>query len=178
MKVKIDIKDKDIKNLLAECKERARNLKPITRKISLRMKAETHKRFNNEEDPSGKKWKSWSDNTRASKEYYNKLDNAKILQDTGKLKRSIKSDFSGDTASVYSNLVYAKTHQEGKKNIKIVPKDRPNPKNKKKYLMFYTTKGFVLSKAVRVSIPKRQFIGLSKKELKKYKDIILKYLKP
>lgn len=165
MKIDIKIKDKEIKEMLRKHKEKSQNLKPVMQEISIRMKSETLKRFEEEKDPNGNPWKKLSTNTLANKERLKKLNSNKILNDTGRLKKSIKSDFSGTTSSVYTNLAYATTHQYGA-NISIRPKKRLNPDNNKKYLKFYTASGWKLAKEVKVKILKRPFIGINDKEFK------------
>jgi len=79
--------------------------------------------FKNEEDSSGEKWKRLKNerprNRRGKRKTKNKKKrkSSKILQNTGRLKRSTSSDFDSREVTVGTNVPYAEYHQFGTGNI-------------------------------------------------------------
>ncbi|HJA79948.1 MAG TPA: phage virion morphogenesis protein [Candidatus Desulfovibrio intestinavium] len=76
----------------------------------------TLKRFDDEEDPTGKKWKP---SARATAE------GGQTLTDTATLRRSIEYATTSDKVMVGSNLRYARIHQKGGKTGKGHKVDMP-----------------------------------------------------
>ena len=66
--------------------------------------AATNRRFEQEQDPSGKPWKP-SERAKAT--------GGKTLQHTGRLRRSITYRVQGDSLAVGTNVIYAAPHQFG-----------------------------------------------------------------
>jgi len=91
--------------------------------------------FNKEEDPDGKKWAKLKRKRRRGK-----TSKGKILQDTGRLRASIRHKVVKDEAVVFTVVDYAKTHQEG------------------------------------IRVPKRSFMGLSKKAVEKIMELFKRYV--
>ena len=112
----------------------------------------TLKRFQDEQAPDGTPWAP----TRRG---------GKILTDTAQLQRSIDSAVTNDSVYVGSNKPYAITHQKG---ATIKPK-------KGKYLKFKTPDGGFASVA-QVTIPKREFLGVSKEDKEELGETIKEYL--
>ncbi|WP_319201371.1 phage virion morphogenesis protein [uncultured Ilyobacter sp.] len=131
--------------------KRAINLTPVMKKISIDMKNQTMKNFRQEKDPVGNSWKK---NRRGGK----------TLTKTSRLKHSIRPAHGDDYAMVGTNVKYARIHQYGGK-IKV--------KNGK-YLRFQYAKGKWASKK-SVIIPKRTFIGISRKMRDRYEVSIGEY---
>lgn len=116
----------------------------------------TVKRFDNEESPSGKKWKK---SRRALEE------NGQTLSDTGNLKNNISYAVKGKSVMVGTNVHYARIHQFG--GI-IKPKT-------KKTLAFGRGGKKILAK--QVIMPARPFIGISKEDKDEARHIIGEFLK-
>ena len=98
----------------------------LTGKISRDMKKEVDMRFRNEVDTDGRPWKGLKGNTIISR--YNSglkkkkgrkavKGRSKILQNTGRLKRSIQARNTRTEAIVGTNIKYAATHNFGYRRI-------------------------------------------------------------
>lgn len=112
----------------------------------------TLERFENEEDPEGKKWEPSG-------------RGGKTLQKTGELRSSIDYAVTQDGVLVGSNKKYARIHQEGGT---IRPK-------KGKYLKFKGRDGkdvFVKE----VTIPARPYLGISKADREEVEAVIADYM--
>lgn len=117
----------------------------------------TLKRFDAEEDPTGKKWKP---SARASAE------GGKTLTDTALLRRSIDYAATPEKVMVGSNLPYARIHQKGGT---VKPK-------KGKYLKFKGLDGkdvFVKE----VMIPARPYLGVSSEDMEEVRETMADFLK-
>ena len=117
----------------------------------------TLKRFDAEEDPTGKKWKP---SARASAE------GGKTLTDTALLRRSIDYAATPEKVMVGSNLPYARIHQKG-------GTDKPK---KGKYLKFKGLDGkdvFVKE----VMIPARPYLGVSSEDMEEVRETMADFLK-
>ena len=134
-------------------KLRSINKNEMMDEVAFYMENEMRKRFDTETDYEGNDWEKL------------KLRKGKILSDTGALKGSLGiAKIEGNSVSVFSNLVYAKIHDEGgvikAKNVKALHWKI----GKDKYF------------AKSVTIPKRQFSGISDKNKEDLKKIINDYL--
>lgn len=117
----------------------------------------TLKRFDDGEDPTGKKWKP---SARAS------AKGGKTLDKEGHLKDSIDYAATSDKVMVGSNLPYARIHQKGGT---VKPR-------KGKYLKFKGQDGkdvFVKE----VTIPARPYLGVSKDDMEEVKETLADFLK-
>lgn len=117
----------------------------------------TLKRFDDEEDPTGKKWKP---SARAA------VKGGKTLDKEGHLKDSIDYSATPDKVMVGSNLPYARIHQLGGT---IRPK-------KGKYLKFKGLDGkdvFVKE----VMIPARPYLGVSSEDMEEVRETMADFLK-
>jgi len=117
----------------------------------------TLKRFDDEEEPTGKKWPK---SKRAAKE------GGQTLTDTALLRRSIEYAATPDKVMVGSNLPYARIHQFGGT---ITPK-------KGKYLKFKGLDGEdVFVKEAK--IPARPYLGVSAEDMEEVKETLAAFLK-
>lgn len=117
----------------------------------------TLKRFDAEEDPTGKKWPK---SKRAVAE------GGQTLTDTALLRRSIDYAATPDKVMVGSNLPYARIHQKGGT---VKPK-------KGKYLKFKGLDGkdvFVKE----VTIPARPYLGVSSEDMEEVRETVADFLK-
>lgn len=112
----------------------------------------TLQRFKDQEDPEGNKWTA----TRRG---------GKILTDSAGLQRSIDSAVTKSAVYIGTNKKYAAPHQFG---ATIKPK-------KGKYLKFKTAKGGWVT-VKQVTIPKRAFLGVSKKDKEALKETMHDFL--
>ena len=133
-------------------KLRSINKEEMFEEVAFYMENEMRKRFDTETDYEGNAWEKL------------KLRKGKILSDTGALKGSLGiAKIEGNSVSVFSNLIYAKVHDEGgvikAKNVKALHWKI----GKDKYF------------AKSVTIPKRQFSGVSDKNRQDLVKIINDY---
>lgn len=140
----------------------AKNLKPILEEIGKDMKTKTDFCFRLEKSPEGVSWKK-------SKR------NGKTLSNTGALKRSISYSTSSDSATVGTNLKYAKTmhygaskHSFGYSVAKIKAFTRKNGSKVKAHSRYMQSPWG--------DIPARPFIGISNNQMLKYRKMIANYL--
>ena len=121
----------------------------------------TLKRFDAEEEPTGKKWKP---SARAAAE------GGKTLTDEAFLRRSIDYAATPDKVMVGSNLPYARIHQEGGKTSPHVIRPK-----RKKALAF----GGIVRKKVNhpgSDIPARPYLGVSKEDMEEVRETMADFL--
>lgn len=121
----------------------------------------TLKRFDDEEDPTGRKWEP---SARAAAE------GGKTLSNTGDLMRSIDKYATSNKVMVGSNLPYARIHQKGGKTSPHVIRPK-----RKKALAF----GGVVRKKVNhpgSDIPARPYLGISDDDREEIMDTMTDFL--
>lgn len=119
------------------------------------LRTSTLERFRSEESPEGNKWKP---SIRAEKQ------GGKTLTKSAGLKNSIQAQADGSGAAVGTNLVYAATHQFGDERTIRAKRGR--------YLRFRIGDNWVSVPSVRVNIPARPFLGVSKEDEEEIKAIL------
>lgn len=121
---------------------KAPSTKKVWKAVAQEMKSESLRCFREQRAPDGTPWQKLSEGTlksrayRRTRGYRKKLkkiygyqskafmrtkSGAKILMDTGKLRASIATKHSNDSAMVGSVLSYAKVHQTGGEHIPARP---------------------------------------------------------
>ena len=121
--MEISVKTKGLKGLIGELKrDRAalRDLKPLWRDVGEYMVKSTVKRFDSEQAPDGTPWKPLSAariaqrrKRHAKGKNKKRAGQMKILNDTGRQRRSVRYLATKDRAVVGTRLKYAATHQFG-----------------------------------------------------------------
>lgn len=130
----IQVDDKEVLAALEQMQRRSMDLKPFMGAVGMIMIKAVHSNFEAEGRP---KWKGWSPLTqeiyeetawekgmatrktpmagaRQAQRSVNKLASAKILQNTGELKKSVVlGPVTANSVEVGSSLVYARIHQLG-----------------------------------------------------------------
>lgn len=101
---------------LGKAAHKLANTQPLMETIGEVLVSGTLQRFQDEEDPDGKKWKP---SIRAME------TGDKTLSDTGRLQRSIDYAATSDTVMVGTNVVYGRIHQLGGKTGKGHKVDMP-----------------------------------------------------
>ncbi len=135
--------------------------KGINKAIGEGLRSSTVERFSTQKAPDGKKWRN---SIRASE------DGGVTLTKTARLKNSIKSYGDGAGAVVGTNTIYAGTHQFGAR--RTIRAESP------KGLRFKVSGGkWVTKKKVKVNIPARPFLGISKEDQEEIRDTIEKALR-
>lgn len=119
------------------------------------LRTSTLERFSSEESPEGTKWKP---SIRATGQ------GGKTLTKSVALKNSIKAQADGAGAAVGTNMVYAATHQFGD--------ERTIRAKNSRYLQFQIRDRWVSVPSVRVNIPARPFLGISKEDEEEIKAIL------
>ncbi len=121
-------------------------------KIGFYMENEMRKRFDTGTDYKGNAWKKL------------KYRTGKPLRDTGALMGSLgTAEIKGDTVSIFSNLKYARLHDQGG----VI-----EPKNKK-FLKFTINGKDYFSK--KITVPARKFSGISSKNKIEIKELVNKF---
>lgn len=153
--------DGEVDGLLARLKQMSDIDKAgVMNAIAEGLRTSTVERFSSEESPEGTKWKP---SVRAQQK------GGKTLTDSAVLKNSIKAEADSSGAAVGTNLVYAATHQFGA--------DRTIRAKNSRYLRFQIGDRWVSVPSVRVSIPARPFLGISREDEEEIKEIIEEALK-
>ena len=119
------------------------------------LRTSTVERFTEEKSPEGKKWKP---SIRAQEE------GGKTLTKTSRLKTSIRSEVSDRGLALGTNDIRAATHQFGDERT-ILAKN-------KQYLTFKIGGQWKNVTSVKVNIPARPFLGISKEDEQDIKDAL------
>lgn len=114
------------------------------KKIGIALVSSTKNRFNNGEDPQGKTWKERSDATKAILKSQGRLSDKTLVVSTS-LQKTIGFIATKNNVKVGSNKEYAKINNQG---------------------------GTSKFNGRTVTIPKRQFLGLSKNDELTIQDIL------
>lgn len=132
------------------------------------LRTSTVERFSKQETPDGTKWEpsirasgggtAWDRNTKSIRK------GGKTLLLSSALRTSIKSEADSTGAAVGTNLVYAATHQFGD--------ERTIRAKKGKYLRFQIGGRWVSVPSVRINIPARPFLGISKTDEEEIREIL------
>ncbi|MEQ9860622.1 phage virion morphogenesis protein [Pectobacterium cacticida] len=101
--IKYDISD--FEKGLGELINRLEQRQPLMRELTAAMHEAVEENFAQEGRPS---WAGWKSNA-----YWAKRRGGKILQKSGRLASSISEYHDNDSATVGTNVVYARIHQEG-----------------------------------------------------------------
>lgn len=148
--------DGEVDELLAKLKQmQGINKAGVMNAIAEGLRTSTLERFGTEESPEGAKWKP---SIRAVQK------GGKTLTQGAGLKNSIKAESDSTGAAVGTNLVYAATHQFGA--------ERTIRAKKSGYLRFQIGDRWVSVPSVRVNIPARPFLGVSKEDEEEIKAIL------
>jgi len=118
----------------------------------------TVERFETETDPQGKKWKQ---SLRA------KLTGGQTLSDKGQLKSSVTEKATEAYAAWGTNKIYARIHNEG-----------GTIKAKTSKGLFFKLAGGAGRRVQKVTMPKREFIGLSNKDERAITKIAGRFITP
>lgn len=130
--------------------------KQSIKEIGMTLKESTRERFGKEETPEGSKWRT---SVRAQSE------GGVTLSDTGLLKNSIRYKAKNGGVAVGTDVIYAKTHQDGFSGV-IKAKTS-------KGLRFRIGNRWINKRSVKVNIPARPFIGISEDDMVEIKTIIM-----
>ena len=103
---------KDIVALLRTAEKQLGDLSPLMKTARVLMKGIVDENFETEGTHTGEKWQSWSDEWKKQRIKMGK-GSGKILNLSGSLRRSILSKSDSNTATVYTNKVYAAIHNFG-----------------------------------------------------------------
>lgn len=119
------------------------------------LRASTVERFRSEESPEGVKWKP---SIRAQQ-----MDGKTLTKSVG-LKNSIQTKADSMGAAVGTNKIYAATHQFGDERTIRAKKGR--------YLRFQIDGRWVSVPSVRINIPARPFLGISKEDEEEIREML------
>lgn len=146
----------DTEELLSKMKRLSKtDTAGVMKAIAEGLRTSTVERFASEEAPEGSKWKP---SVRVQE------NGGKTLTKSTGLKASIKSQADSTGLAVGTNLEYAATHQYGTQ--RTIRARRSN------YLRFKIGDRWVSTPSVRISIPARPFLGISKDDDSEIKEIV------
>ncbi len=146
----------DTKRLMNKLKKLQNiDVKGINSAIAEGFRTSTLDRFKESKDPAGKRWQT---SIRAASE------GGKTLVQTAQLRNSIRSKADKSGAAVGTNVKYAATHQFGAK--------RTIRAKSSKGLRFNVGGHWVTKDKVKVNIPARPFLGISKEDEEEIKSIL------
>jgi len=111
--IRVEIDDRNAHELLNELKRRMGDLTPVMDAVGQIIQSGTQQRFVDQQAPDGTPWAALSQVTLDRRRKAGK--GAQILRDTGRLMNSISYQVDGDTVAVFTNVIYAPTHQLGAK---------------------------------------------------------------
>lgn len=121
--------------------------------IGQELRTSTIERFREERTPEGKKWDS---------SIRSEQTGDKTLTDTAVLRNSIKVKVSESGIAVGTNDIRAATHQFG--DTRTIRAKRG------KYLRFQINGSWVSTPRVKITIPKRPFLGVSENDQKEIRE--------
>lgn len=158
---------------LEHLREKAIDMSPVMKKIAGEMKTKVRMSFRNQHDHEGNPWKK---SIRAEK------DNGMTLADTGRLKNSISSSYSGTHVVVGTNVKYARVMHFGAgrgafgshrvtQRVNAFSRTR---KGKTEQVRAHSRERTVLSPWG--NIPSRKFLGMTAEDRAKYLQMIKEHL--
>lgn len=109
--IEVEINDQSSRDLINELKRRMGNLTPVMEAVGQIIQSGTQQRFVDQQAPDGSPWAALSPLTLERRRKAGR--GAQILRDTGRLMNSISYKVAGDSVKVFTNVVYAGTHQLG-----------------------------------------------------------------
>jgi phage virion morphogenesis protein len=155
----VKLEDKQVLDALGRLLAAAGNITPALKNIGEAETASTRQRFRDGRDPDGQAWAA------LNPLYAQTKKGPRILVGQTRSLSEIVWQLAGSTSvEIGSNVVYARIHNEGGK---IVPKNAPA-------LIF--SMGGQTFKVKSVTIPKRQFLGFSERDIQAIHDIITDHL--
>lgn len=111
--IEVEIDDTNARQLLNELKTRLGDLGPVLEAVGQIIQSGTQQRFVDQQGPDGQAWAPLSAVTLDRRRKAGR--GAQILRDTGRLMNSISYRVSGESVSVFTNVIYAGTQQFGAK---------------------------------------------------------------
>ena len=155
MNINIHIDVSKLVATLAEVNDRSKNLEPVMEEISMQMLSQTQMRFRRSQDPDGNAWAALKKSTIRQR----RRGSSKPLMNTTthiyqKLTKRMSKNFASVGLYDSENAKIGAVHNFGT----II--NRVSKKNKS-----YT-----------ITIPRRQFLGFSQKEIVKYNKMIQRYI--
>lgn len=109
--IQVDYNDVETNKLINELRQRMSDIGPVMDATRQIYQSGVQQRFIDQVDPDNQPWAQLSPVTLARRRKAGK--GAQILRDTGVLMNSIQYKISGNTVTLFTNLIYAGTHQYG-----------------------------------------------------------------
>lgn len=176
LSIKLDLSTDALAAALAKLAAADTDVLPAMQQIGSFMEAETLLRFEREAGPSGSKWPP---SLRA------KHSGGQTLTDTARLRQSIVSEATANSAAVGTNLVYAAIHQLGgtiKRDARQQTIYHSYDKRSGELSRRFVKKGKsnfardVQVKAYEIKIPARPFLGINEQSETGITEILTDYL--
>lgn len=118
--IQIDYRTEETDRLLEELRRRMADLRPVMEAVGQAVQSGTQQRFIDQAAPDGTPWRPLSPATLARRRSRGN-SSVQILRDTGRLMNSISYQASSKQVSVFTNVLYAATHQLGRGRIPARP---------------------------------------------------------
>ena len=149
--IEVEVDDAQARRILDELKTRLGDLRPVLEAVGQVIQSGTQQRFVDQQAPDGTPWAALSPVTIAMRRMRG-VGGVEILRDTGRLMNSISYVVQGDSVKVFTNVLYAPTHQTGAK------------------------KGSFGQGAPWGDIPARPFLGTSESDMTAILEVLQGYL--
>ena len=112
MRIRLDIDDGNVRRVLRQLCEAVNDMTPAMKAIAGQLETSTRNRFFTKQAPDGSTWARLSTATQRRRLKKGRRRNDKLVF-SGRLARSITSDYDSRGAVVGTDVPYARTHQEG-----------------------------------------------------------------
>jgi phage virion morphogenesis protein len=112
--ISVEVDDAEARRILNELKTRMGDIRPVLEAVGQIIQSGTQQRFIDQKAPDGTPWAPLSQVT-IDRRRMRGIGGVEILRDTGRLMNSISYAVEGDSVRVFTNVVYAPTHQKGAK---------------------------------------------------------------
>lgn len=120
--IRIEYRTEETDQLLEELRRRMSDLRPVMEAVGQVVQSGTQQRFVDQAAPDGTPWTPLRPATLARRRRGRTTTGSiQILRDTGRLMNSISYQASSSQVSVFTNVLYASTHQLGRGRIPARP---------------------------------------------------------
>lgn len=189
MRIRLD-GDENIRRVVRRLRAVAEDMSPAMKEVAGYLKRETQNRFFTKKAPDGSTWARLSRVTQRRRLKRRKRRNDKLIF-SGRLVRSIRSEYDGRSATVGTDVPYASTHQFGAERgefgsfsiiVRTIQGRRRQIRRGKIIKAEEASVGVSATRRTRGrpipwgDIPARPFFGLSADDRNEISDIIRRHL--
>ncbi len=183
MKIRISINDGDVRRSLRRLREAADDMGPAMKEVAGLLETSTTNRFSTKQAPDGSAWARLATATQRRRLKKGRRRNDKLVF-SGRLKRSITSDYDRRSAVVGTDVPYASTHQEGAQRgefgsfslVSRTARGRSRQRRRGAAVLAGTAARTQGRPIPWGDIPARPFLGFSADDRNEISDIIRRHL--